>query len=393
MITDNNEVNSMTDIMNNSDYSLKNIKVGEVVKGRIISVTENEAIVNIGYMSDAVLPKTEVIQDSETNLDDMLKRDDEINVYILDMNDGEGNVLVSKKAADTIKAWDELEQHFKNNSTFDVKLAEIVKGGIVAYVKCIRAFIPASQLSLYYVKDLSEFVGKTLSVKIIEFDRDKARLVLSRKEVEKGEQEIKKENLLKVIKPGEKIEGVVRRLTKFGAFVDLGGIDGLIHISELSWERVNDPSEVVSIGDNVEVYVLSVDKENDKISLSLKGVKSNPWNSVEEKYSMGDVIEGVVSKVLNFGAFVQLEPGIEGLIHISEISQEHISKPSDVLKMGDKVKVKILDINKEQKKISLSIKDASEKSKKEFKKYMDTDQSGVTLGDLFRDKLKDFKFD
>ena len=230
-------------------------------------------------------------------------------------------------------------------------------------------------------------------MKIIEFDRDKARLVLSRKEVEKGEQEIKKENLLKVIKPGEKIEAVVRRLTKFGAFVDLGGIDGLIHISELSWERVNDPSEVVSIGDNVEVYVLSVDKENDKISLSLKGVKSNPWNSVEEKYSMGDVIEGVVSKVLNFGAFVQLEPGIEGLIHISEISQEHISKPSDVLKMGDKVKVKILDINKEQKKISLSIKDASEKSKKEFKKYMDTDQSGVTLGDLFRDKLKDFKFD
>lgn len=393
MIVDNNEVNSMDDIMGSIENSMKIIKVGEVVKGKIISVTENEAIVNIGYMCDGILPKNEVSKDDSINLKDVLKADEEIYVYILDMNDGEGNVLVSKRDADTIKIWDQLETLLKDNSALDITVKEVVKGGVVAYIKDIRAFIPASQLSISFVKNLNEFVGKTLSVKVIELDKSKSKIVLSRRKVEQEELEIKKEKIWHSIEPGEKINGIVSRLTKFGAFVDLGGVDGLIHLSELSWKRVKDPSEIVSVGDNVEVYVINVDKENNKISLSLKDIKYDPWNNIEEKYKIGSVIEGVVSKFMNFGVFIELEAGVEGLVHISEIAEERILKPSDVLNIGDKVKVKVLDVNKKEKRISLSIKEALEKHKEDFAKYIDEDTSGVKLGDLLGEKLKNIKFD
>lgn len=388
----NNEINSMDEVMGNIETSMKSIKKGEIVKGKVITVTDEEAIVNIGYMSDGVLPKKEISDNIEQNPRDVLKENDEIYVYILEMNDGEGNVVLSKKVADREKAWDELQELFKNNTIFSVVVKEAVKGGVIASIKGIRAFIPASQLSTKFVDNLNEFVAKTLEVKLIELDIDKQRVILSRKEVEKEQLQTKKEELLNSIKPGEKIKGVVSRLTKFGAFVDLGGLDGLVHISELSWKRINDPSEVVSVGDAVEVYVLSVDKEKNKVSLALKDVSGNPWSNAIKKYKVGDMVDGTVSKFLNFGAFVEIEPGVEGLVHISEISEERVTKIDSILSVGQKVKVKILDIDEKENRMSLSIKEAVEKPKVDFNKYSDKG-SEMTIGDLFKDKLKDFKFD
>lgn len=393
MSVNDNEINSMNEIIGDIESSMKKVRRGEVIKGKVISVTDSEAIINLGYMSDGILPKSEISEDSEVNPKDVLKENDEIYVYVSNMNDGDGNILLSKKVADRIKVWDELEDSLKNNSTFEVTVKEVVKGGVVTYIKGIRAFIPASQLSVTYVKDLNGFTGKTLKVKVIELDRAKERVVLSRREVENAELEVKKKNLWSELKPGEKRTGVVSRLAKFGAFVDLGGVDGLIHLSELSWKRVNNPSEVVSVGDRVEVYVLDADKENNRISLALKDVSEDPWNNVEDKYKVGSIVNGTVSKFLNFGAFVELEPGLEGLVHLSEISEERILKPSDVLNIGNKVRVKILDIDPKAKRMSLSIKDSIEKPKEEIEKYVDTQESGVSLGELFGDKFKDLKFD
>lgn len=393
MSVNDNEINSMNEIISDIESSMKKVRSGEVIKGKVISVTDSEAIINLGYMSDGILPRSEISEDSEINPKDVLKENDEIYVYVSNMNDGDGNILLSKKAADKIKVWDELEDSLKNNNTFEVTVKEVVKGGVVTYIKGIRAFIPASQLSVSYVKDLNEFIGKTLNVKVIELDRSKERIVLSRREVESVELEVKKKGLWSEIKPREKRAGVVSRLTKFGAFVDLGGVDGLIHLSELSWKRVKNPSEVVSIGDKVEVYVLDVDKENNRISLALKDVSEDPWNNVQDKYKVGSVVDGTVSKFLNFGAFVEIEPGLEGLVHLSEISEERILKPSDVLNIGNKVRVKILDIDPKAKRMSLSIKDSAEKPKEDFEKYVDTQESGVSLGELFGDKFKDLKFD
>lgn len=393
MSVNDNEINSMNEIISDIESSMKKVRSGEVIKGKVISVTDSEAIINLGYMSDGILPRSEISEDSEINPKDVLKENDEIYVYVSNMNDGDGNILLSKKEADKIKVWDELEDSLKNNNTFEVIVKEVVKGGVVTYVKGIRAFIPASQLSVSYVKDLNEFIGKTLNIKVIELDRSKERIVLSRREVESAELEVKKKSLWSEIKPGEKRTGVVSRLTKFGAFVDLGGVDGLIHLSELSWKRVKNPSEVVSIGDKVEVYVLDIDKENNRISLALKDVSEDPWNNIQDKYKVGSVVDGTVSKFLNFGAFVEIEPGLEGLVHLSEISEERILKPSDVLNIGNKVRVKILDIDSKAKRMSLSIKDSAEKPKEDFEKYVDTQESGVSLGELFGDKFKDLKFD
>jgi small subunit ribosomal protein S1 len=388
MTEENKDTNAMNDFMGDIESSMKLIRKGEVVKGRVISVTDNEAIINIGYMSDGILPKSEIIENEEESLKDILKENEEIYVKVLDMNNGEGNVLLSKKLADKIKAWDELEEAFEKGLDVEATVREVVKGGVVSYIKGVRAFIPASQLSLSYVEDLKQFIGKTLIVKVIEFDKENDKIVLSRKVIEKAEAEVKKEQILNSIKAGEKRNGVVSRLAKFGAFVDLGGVDGLIHVSQLSWKRVNNPADIVSVGDKVEVYVLSVDKENNRISLALKDVNENPWGNVNEKYKIGDVVEGTILKCMDFGAFVEIQPGVEGLVHISEISEERIAKVSDVLNLGDKIKVKILDIDNKENRISLSIKEAIERPKEDLDKFNDNESAGTSLADL----LKDYKF-
>ncbi|HBC95271.1 MAG TPA: 30S ribosomal protein S1 [Clostridium sp.] len=387
------EVNSMNEVIDQIDSTMGNVKNGEIVKGKVISVNDKEAVVDIGYMVDGVLPKSETCSDENANMEDLLKAGDEIYVYIVELNKGEDKLMLSKIKADEIRGWNKIENSFKNGETFDVTVKEVVKGGVLADLYNFKAFIPASQLSIRYVKNLSDFLDKTLTVKVIELDKNRHNIVLSRKEVEQLEAEKKAEQLWNNIKKGDEMEGTVSRVTGFGAFVDLGGVEGLVHISQLSWKRIKNPSEVVSEGDHVKVSVIDADREKNRISLSMKREEDNPWNDVDEKYKVNDVVQGTVTKVINIGAFVEIEDGLEGFVHISEISQDHIAKPSDVLNVGDVVKVKILNINAKANRMSLSIKDASDNSKGNFKGYSDNSDSGVTLGDLFKDKFKNMKFD
>lgn len=391
MTVDNKEEVSMNEVMGNIEESMVNINSGDIVRGTVISVNEEEVHVNIGYMTDGVISKEEISNEKEINPTDVVKVDDEIFVYIMKVNDGEGNVLLSKKRADSIKVWDEFKEILDENKTLEVTISDIVKGGATTYIKGVRAFIPASQLSDAYIEDLQAYKGKTLEVKIIELDLEKKNIVLSRKVIEKELNEAKKDIVWNELKKGEKRKGVVTRLAKFGAFVDLGGVDGLIHVSDLSWKRVQDPSEIVSVGDEIEVKVLDFDKEKGRISLGFKGEEGNPWNNISSKYKLNDIVDGTVVKIMDFGAFVQLSSGIEGLVHISEISEDRITNISDVLKTGDVVKVKIGDINEKDKRISLSIKEASDRGFEDLEKFNEKEE-GMTLGDLFKDKFKDFKF-
>ncbi|KAJ49320.1 30S ribosomal protein S1 [Clostridium tetanomorphum DSM 665] len=387
----NNKEVSMMDMMGEIEKSMKRIHEGEIVKGNVISVSEEEIMVNIGYMADGIINKEE-INNNDCNLKDTIKSGDEIYVYIIKVNDGEGNVLLSKKKADEIKTWDKLEKDFKLGTVYDVIVKEIVKGGAVTYINEIRAFIPASHLSYSYVKDLSSFLNYNHYYLSLLYYKNKRRVILSAKELEKEQIEKSKEQFWKSLQKGEKRSGVVTRLAKFGAFVDLGGVEGLIHLNDLSWKRVNNPSEVVSIGDKVQVYVLDFDNEKNKISLGLKDVEQDPWKDISAKYKIGDIVEGKVVKNLDFGVIVQLEDGIEGLVHISEISEERILKPSDVIKLNDRVKVKIIEINEENRKLSLSIKNANNILEEEISKYNDKSEA-LTLGDLFKDKLRNMKLE
>jgi len=396
LITENNEEvkeeGTMKDVIGNIDESMVNINSGDVVKGKVISVTEDEVLVNIGYMTDGVIAKEEISNEKEINPMDILKVDDEIFVYIMKVNDGEGNVQLSKKRADSLKVWDKLQAILDEDKTLEITINEIVKGGATANVEGIRAFIPASQMSNAYIEDLQEFKGKTLEVKVIELDKETKKLVLSRKAIEKEESEVKGNVVWDSLKKGEKRKGVITRLAKFGAFVDLGGVDGLIHVSELSWKRVTEPSEIVSVGEEVEVTVLDFDREKSRISLGLKAAAGNPWNNISSTYKTNDIVEGTVVRIMDFGAFVQLPSGIDGLVHLSEISEDRIEKVSDVLKVGDVVKVKIGDINEKDRRISLSIKEALDKSYGDLSKYNGEEEQGLTLGDIFKNKFKDFKF-
>ena len=305
--------------------------------------------------------------------------------------DSKEEVTMKDLEADIVKVWDEFQEILDENKTLEVTVSDIVKGGATAYIDGVRAFIPASQMSDSYIENLQDFKGKKLEVKIIELDKEKKNIVLSRRVIEKEENEVKKEIVWNELKKGEKRKGVITRLAKFGAFVDLGGIDGLIHVSQLSWKRVQDPSEVVSVGDEVEVTILDFDKEKGRISLGLKSEAGNPWKNIVSNYKPGAIVEGTVVKLMDFGAFVQLESGVEGLVHLSEISEERIAKVSDVLKVGEVVKVKIGEINEKDRRISLSIREAA-RGNEDFSQYKQEEQGGVTLGDILGDKFKNFKF-
>lgn len=380
---------SMEDIdMDQLDKSMKSLRRGEIIKVTVASVENNELIVNTGKMYDGKIKREELLVDDNVELNDIFKEGQEIEAMVLNVNGKESEILLSKKAVDAIRVWDEIEDLFKKGETFEIKVKESVKGGVIADLMGHRAFIPASQLSVRFVKDTKEFVGQTLLVKIIEFNREKNKIVLSRREVEAKEIEDKRNKVFESLNKGDKRKGEVVKLAKFGAFVDLGGVEGLIHLSELSWKKVRKPEEVVSVGDQVEVYILDIDKENQKIALTLKEASENPWNGVETKYAKGTVHEGTVVKVLDFGAFVELEPTVQGLVHISQISDEPVQKVAEVLSILDKVKVKVLDVNEENKRISLSIKDAIEKPVEDFTPFVDSEEEMATLGDLFKDKLK-----
>ena len=348
------------EMMEAIESSFKRINRGDVLKGTVLYVTNNEVMVNINYKSDGIIDRSEISKEQDADPKELFKVGDEIDVYVMKLDDGEGNVVLSAKRVDFIKDWEILEVSFKNEEILEVKVLNAVKGGLTVLVSGVNGFMPASQISMNYVSDLNQFKGQTLNAKIIDFDIQKRRMILSRKAVEKVEVEKKRAELWETIEEGKMLTGVVQRLTDFGAFVDLGGIDGLIHISDLAWFRVKHPSEVLKEGDNVEVKVLAFDKEKNRISLGLKQTTEEPWEVFLKDYKVGDVIDGEVVNILDFGAFVRVIKGVDGLLHVSQISKDHVEKPSDVLKVGDKVTVKITEINEADKKISLSAKDAIE---------------------------------
>ncbi|MFT9497892.1 bifunctional 4-hydroxy-3-methylbut-2-enyl diphosphate reductase/30S ribosomal protein S1, partial [Anaerosolibacter sp.] len=352
--------NEMMNMMEEIENSLRVPRRGQTIKGKVIHVSDNEIIVNIGYKSDGIIPKGEISNDPTVNPRDIAQEGDDIEVYVIKTDDGEGNLLLSKKRVDSEKGWDILEEACNDGRIVPVKVVEVVKGGVIAVYTEIRGFIPASQLSDSYVEDMQSFVGKTLDAKIIDLNKGKKKVVFSRKAVIAQENEKKRKLLWQNIDKGSVIDGEVKRLTNFGAFVDIGGIDGLVHISDLTWGRVGHPSEVVQIGDKIKVKVIDFDQDKSKVSLSLKLTAPEPWTAVDEKYNVGDIVQGKVVRLADFGAFIELEPGLDGLVHISQISDKHISKPSQEVHVGQIVDVKILEINKESKRISLSIKEAKQ---------------------------------
>lgn len=370
--------NSMGDLL--KEFDVKRINSGDILKGQVIDVNEKEVAVNINYAFDGVITKEELVVGDVSPLE-VVKPGDILDVYVISPNDGEGYVQLSRLRALQITEKEDLQRAFKNEETIKVLVKEEVKGGLVAYYGSIRVFIPASLASRARI-ELSTLLGKEIEVKLTELDLRNRKVVASRRVLEEEAYQAKKKELWKSVKSGEKREGIVKKIIKVGAIVDIGGITGLIHINDLSWERVKRVEDVVNIGDKVTVFIGDVDAENEKVSLILKDVDKEPWKVHADNIKTGDVIEGKVVKFMSFGAFVELFPGVEGLVHINEITDENIAKPSDVLEIGQMIKVKVLDVNKENKRISLSIKDAVERSN-EYMQYNDNDDD-VTLGDLFK---------
>lgn len=360
---------------------------GNILTGKVVQVLDNEVVVNIGYKSDGIIPLNEFSNNTDINLKDIIKEGEEIEVYVLKSDDGEGNVVLSKKRIDAIKNWELIEKVSQENESIIVKTGEAVKGGIIAYYKELRGFIPASQLSNEYVENLDEYLNKELEVNVIEVDKNKNKIIFSHRKILEVILKEKREKLWSTLEKDMVVKGEVKRLANFGAFVDLGGLDGLIHISEMSWGRIKHPKEVLNIGDIVEVYVKEIDKEKDRISLSLKQAKENPWDRIDEKYIVDDIIKGKVVKLVDFGAFIELEPGVEGLVHISQISETRIAKPSEVLEVGQTVDVKVIDVKKEEKRLGLSIKEAKESEDLEDYVY-ENEEEQATIGDVLKSKEK-----
>lgn len=386
----NERENKDEDLQEKYEETLKTLKIGDITTGTVVQVSENEVMVNVGYKSDGIILLNELSAEDFNSPNEIVKNGDKVDVYVLKVEDKDGNLILSKKRADIKNAWDEIERMYEAKDIIEAKVIEEVKGGLLVYIKGLRGFVPASHVDLQYVPELSVFIGNSFKLKIIEVDRKKNRIILSRKQLLEEEYQKKRAETWKNIDEGQIIKGKVQRLTDFGAFVDIGGVDGLVHISELSWGRVNHPSEVVKEGDEVEVKVLNVDKERDRISLGIKQTLPNPWENVENRYKIGSIITGKVVKLVGFGAFIEIEPGIEGLVHISQISWEHVIKPEDVLSLGQEINVKIMDLNPQEHRMSLSIKEA-ESAKNEAETLITNKKNGVTIGEMFKDLLEEKK--
>ncbi len=338
--------------MDDVEKTLVRIRNGQTVTGTVVQITDDEVCVNIGYKSDGLIKRDDLV-------DKDVKLGDEIEVEVVKVNDGEGNVLLSQRNIVNRKAWDDLMAKYENNEYIDAVGKEAVKGGLLASVEGgVRAFVPASQLAQRYVEKIAQFVGQPMKLKIIDVDKQKKRIVASRKQVIEEESAAKKAAAWEKLEEGAVVKGIVRRFADFGAFVDLGGVDGLIHITDLAWSRVNHPSDVLSINQEVEVKVLSLDKERERIQLGYKQLQPKPWDNIEEKYPVGVILERPVVRIRPFGAFVELEPGVDGLVHISQCALTRVAKVEDVLQVGQMVRVKVLAVDPEAKRISLSIREA-----------------------------------
>ncbi len=382
------------------------VKKGDTVRGKIVKIEDNQAYVDIGYKYDGIIPLRELSSISIDNAGDAVALGQEVECRVSSINDAKETLLLSKRAVDSVKAWDQLQALLDSGEVFEGVVADVVKGGLVVDVG-VRGFIPASMVERHFVDDFSDYKGRTLRLKVKELDKENNKVILSQKDVLDAEFEAIKEKRMAELTVGEIIEGKVERLTNFGAFVDIGGVDGLVHVSEIAWSHVDKPADAVKEGEAVTVKVLKVDPQNDRISLSIKQAQPGPWELVDKNFSAGTIVEGVVKRLAAFGAFVEIAPGIEGLVHISQIAHRHIGTPHEVLKEGQTVQVKILEINAGEKRVSLSIKETEEAPpqperaeradrRREPKETVipeaySNDGLSITLGERFGDKLSKFK--
>lgn len=378
---------TMADLMDEVDKSMSRIYRGDILKATVALVEENGIILNLGYHADGLLPWAEYSYEPVNEED--VKIGDEFEVMVVKVDDGEGNVLVSKRRAEAETALEDIEALYKEKAVFTVKVEDVVKGGVITAIKGIRAFIPGSQISNSFVEDLSTFKGKEIEVEIIEFDPKAKKLVLSGKRIAKEKAEAAKNAKFETIVEGEKYTGTVTKLMPYGAFVDLGGIEGLVHNTDLSWVRIKHPSEVVKEGQQIQVTVLNIDKEKRKVALGLKDVAMDPWYLETANLEVGQVLTGKVMKFMTFGAFVSIRENVEGLVHISQIVEDkRIGKPEEALELGQMVQVKILSIDKENKKISLSMTQVKEEVEEEMLQYMEEEDNISTVGDVLGDTFK-----
>ena len=336
------------------EESLKTIRNGEVVEGTVIDVKPDEIILNIGYKSDGIITRNECTNEPNVDLTTVVSVGDTMEAKVVKVNDGEGQVLLSYKRLAAEKGNKRLEEAFENQEVLTAKVAQVLAGGLSVVVDETRVFIPASLVSDVYEKDLTKYDGQEIEFVITEFNPRRRRIIGDRKQLLLAKKEEMQKELFARIKVGDVVEGTVKNVTDFGAFIDLGGADGLLHISEISWGRVENPKKVFKVGDVVKTFIKDIN--GNKIALSMKFEDQNPWNNAAEKYAVGNVVKGVVARMTDFGAFVELDPGVDALLHVSQISSEHVEKPSDVLSVGQEIEAKIVDFNEEEKKISLSIK-------------------------------------
>lgn len=334
--------------------SLKTIKTGEVIEGTVIGVKEDEIILNIGYKADGIITRSEYTNVPGADLTTMVKVGDTMEAKVLKLNDGEGQVILTYKRLAQEKGNKRLEEAFENKEVLTVQVAQVLAGGLSVVFEESRIFVPASLVSDVYEKDLNKYAGQEIQIVITECNPRKRRVIGDRKQLLVAEKAARQAEVLASLKEGDVVDGVVKNVTDFGAFVDLNGVDGLLHISEMSWGRVEHPKKVFKVGDELKVLVKEINGE--KIALSLKFDETNPWINAAEKFAVGTVLKGKVARMTDFGAFVELEPGVDALLHVSQISREHVAKPADVLNIGDEIEAKIVDFNEEEKKISLSMK-------------------------------------
>ena len=336
------------------EESLKTIRNGEVVEGTVIDVKPDEIILNIGYKSDGIITRSEYTNEPNVDLTTVVKAGDTLEAKVVKVNDGEGQVLLSYKRLAAEKGSKRLEEAYENKEVLTAKVSQVLAGGVTVVVDETRVFIPASLISDVYEKDLAKFKDQEIEFVITEFDPKKRRVIGNRKTLLVTQKAEAQKALFDKIAEGDVVEGTVKNVTDFGAFIDLGGVDGLLHISEMSWGRVESPKKVFTVGQTVKVFIKSISET--KVALSMKFADENPWKDAEVKYAVGNVVTGKVARMTDFGAFVELAPGVDALLHVSQISKDHVEKPADALTVGQEVEAKVVDFNEEEKKISLSIK-------------------------------------
>ena len=336
------------------EESLKTIRTGEIVTGKVIDVKEDEIVLNIGYKSDGIIPRSEYTNEANVDLRTQVQVGDEMEAKVVKVNDGEGQVALSYKRLAADKGNKRLEEAFENHEVLTAKVAQVLDGGLSVVVDEARVFIPASLVSDTYEKDLTKYAGQDIDFVITEFNPKRRRVIGDRKQLMVAKKAEMQKELFERIHAGDTVEGTVKNVTDFGAFVDLGGADGLLHISEMSWGRVENPKKVFKTGDHVKALIKDINGE--KIALSLKFPEQNPWADAAEKYAVGNVVTGRVARMTDFGAFVELEPGVDALLHVSQISRDHVDKPADALTIGEEIEAKVVDFNGEDRKISLSMK-------------------------------------